>query len=112
MEIEDLINNVTKQDFSKAEPTFKEIMSVKVNDALEQEKIGIASQLFNQVTDGESDDAILGDPDDIEDPTDEEIEDELEEMEDEDDEQLELELEDEDGEEAEGSEEEENEEEN
>ena len=54
MAIEDIINHVTKQDFSKAAPTFAEIMASKVDDALEQEKISIASQVFNQ-TDGEND---------------------------------------------------------
>ena len=37
-QIEDIINNVVNQDFSKAAPTFAEIMTQKVDDALEQEK--------------------------------------------------------------------------
>ena len=45
--IEDIINNVANQDFSKAAPTFNELMKQKVNDALEQEKIAIAGQIFN-----------------------------------------------------------------
>ena len=47
MEIEDLINNVIDQDFAKAEPTFKDIMSAKIDDALEQEKIAMADIMFN-----------------------------------------------------------------
>jgi hypothetical protein len=45
--IEDLINTVTTQDFSKAGPTFAEIMQGKMADALEQEKISVANQVFN-----------------------------------------------------------------
>ena len=45
--IEDIINNVANQDFSKAQPTFAELMKQKVNDALEQEKIAVANQIFN-----------------------------------------------------------------
>ena len=59
MAIEDIINHVDKQDFSKAGPTFAEIMATKVTDALEQEKIAVAGQVFNQATDGESDDQIV-----------------------------------------------------
>ena len=47
MEIEDLINYVVDQDFSKAAPTFAEIMKSKMDDALEQEKIAQADQIFN-----------------------------------------------------------------
>lgn len=45
--IEDIINNVANQDFSKAQPTFAELMKQKVNDALDQEKIAVANQIFN-----------------------------------------------------------------
>ena len=45
--IEDIINNVANQDFSKAQPTSAELMKQKVNNALEQEKIAIAGQIFN-----------------------------------------------------------------
>ncbi len=62
MAIEDIINHVVKQDFSKAAPTFAEIMATKVDDALEQEKIAVAGEVFNQVTDGESDEEIIQDP--------------------------------------------------
>ena len=61
-QIEDIINNVVNQDFSKAAPTFAEIMTQKVDDALEQEKIAVASQVFNQVTDRENDEEIISDP--------------------------------------------------
>jgi len=58
MEVEDLINNILDQDFAKAEPTFKEVMGAKIDDALEQEKIAIADYVFNgaEVDEEESND--------------------------------------------------------
>jgi len=84
MEIEDLINNVVDQDFSKAAPTFVEIMKSKMNDALEQEKIAMADIMFN------------GGPEEM-DPTEEDIDAAIDELEDDDEEQLEMDLEDEEG---------------
>ena len=49
VDITDLINNVVDQDFASAGPTFAEIMRVKMDDALEQEKIAVADQVFNGV---------------------------------------------------------------
>lgn len=80
MEIEDLINSVVDQDFSKAAPTFAEIMRDKMDDALEQEKIAQADQIFNghepdeeesmedddDISDQELDDAIDETEDDLE----------------------------------------------
>ena len=50
------------QDFANAGPTFNEIMQQKLTDALDQEKIRVADQVFND------------DEDDLEDVSDEEIE--------------------------------------
>jgi len=61
MEIEDLINNVIDQDFAKAEPTFKDIMSAKIDDALEQEKIAMADIMFNGAEVDEEESADLDD---------------------------------------------------
>jgi len=61
MEIEDLINNVIDQDFAKAEPTFKDIMSSKIDDALEQEKIAMADIMFNGAEVDEEESADLDD---------------------------------------------------
>ena len=79
MEIEDLINNVVDQDFSKAAPTFAEIMKSKMDDALEQEKIAVADQIFNghEADEEES----MEDDDDI---TDEDLDDAIAEVEEED----------------------------
>jgi len=84
MDIEDLINNVANQDFANAGPTFAEIMQSKMDDALEQEKVAVAGQIFNGVEDVE--------------PDEEDIEAAIDELEDEDseEEQLEMDLDDED----------------
>jgi hypothetical protein len=55
MSIEDFINSVTDQNFSKAEPIFHELIQDKLNDALEAEKIKVAGHVFN----GEEDDEQL-----------------------------------------------------
>ena len=60
--IEELINTVMDQDFANAGPTFNEIMQQKLTDAIDQEKIRVADQVFND------------DEDDLEDVSDEEIE--------------------------------------
>lgn len=62
--IDDFINQVQNQDFSKATVTFSDLMDTKVSDALEQEKISMADQIFNgaeaeeESTDGEDMDDI------------------------------------------------------
>ena len=60
--IEDLINTVMDQDFANAGPMFNELMQQKLTDAIDQEKIRVADQVFND------------DEDDLEDVSDEEIE--------------------------------------
>ena len=78
MEIEDLINSVVDQDFSKAAPTFAEIMKTKMDDALEQEKIAQADQIFNGHEPDEEE--SMEDDDDI---SDEELDDAIDETEEE-----------------------------
>lgn len=58
----DMIQHALDQNFNKANEVFGEIMSVKISDVLDQEKINIASQIYNGV-----------DPEDPEDPEDEDI---------------------------------------
>lgn len=79
MEIEDLINSVVDQDFSKAAPTFAEIMRDKMDDALEQEKIAQADQIFNGHEPDEEE--SMEDDDDISDQELDDAIDELEEVE-------------------------------
>jgi len=61
---QELIQQALDQDFNKASKTFGDIMSVKVQDALDQEKIRLADQIYNGADpDGEDDDDIMGDED-------------------------------------------------
>ena len=80
--IKDLIANALEQDYNGANKIFGDVMTVRQNDLLDQEKIKLADQLFNGAE--EDDDA-----------------DEDDELGDEDDDQLELELDSEDGDEEE-----------
>jgi hypothetical protein len=74
MSIEDLIDNITGQEYAKAEPMFHELLQSKVNDALEAEKVKVAGQIFN----GEEEQLEMDFDDDeleTEDDSEEEIED-------------------------------------
>ena len=44
---ENFINAVTAKDFVSASKDFEDMMKAKVGDALDQEKINLASQVFN-----------------------------------------------------------------
>ena len=79
--IEDLINTVASQDFSKAAPTFAEIMQDKISDALDQERIAVADQVFNGVEPEEDEEISDEEAAELDDVTDEEIDDAIEETE-------------------------------
>ena len=72
MSIEDFIDAVQMQDFTNASPMFKELMAGKLGDALDQQKIGIANEVFNSGDDEDDDD-------EFEELSDEEIDDILDE---------------------------------
>jgi hypothetical protein len=76
MSVEELINHITDQNYSKAEITLNDLMSDKMNDALEQEKIAVANQIYNGVDPDEEEDL----DDDFEDEDeDEDLDDDFEE---------------------------------
>ena len=52
-DIEDLIKYSIDQDYSKANQVFGEIMSIKMNDLLDQEKVRLANSIYNGDTDDE-----------------------------------------------------------
>ena len=62
MSIEDLIDDITRQNFAKAEPHFHTILQSKVDDALEAEKVKVAGHIFN----GEEEEQLELDLDDEE----------------------------------------------
>jgi hypothetical protein len=72
MSIENFIDNVMNKDYTSAQLTFTDLMQARMQDALDQQKILVAGQMF-----GEEDD-----PDDIED---EDLEDVFDDEEDEED---------------------------
>ncbi len=45
----DLIKHALDQDYNKANEIFGEIMSAKMNDMLDQEKISMADKIYNDV---------------------------------------------------------------
>ena len=69
--IEDLINNVSDQDFAKAGVTFADIMNNKIQDSLEQEKVAVARAVYDE-DESEEDAEYIDDGE--EDPDDEDIE--------------------------------------
>ena len=80
MSIEDLIDDITRQNFAKAEPHFHTILQSKVDDALAAEKVKVAGHIFN----GEEEEQLELDLDD-EDDAEESVTDEAEAEVDEDD---------------------------
>ena len=83
-DIETLIDAIGQQDFVNANNMFNELIADRMTAALDQEKIAVAGQIFNGVedTDDELEMVADNDYDDIDDFSDEEIEDTLEEIED------------------------------
>lgn len=62
----ELVQQALDQDYNGANKIFDNIMGTKINDALEQEKIRLANQLYNGIEDddlGDEED-IVGDEDD------------------------------------------------
>ena len=62
--VKDLIQQALDQDFNQANKTFQDVITVKMTDVLDQEKIRLADQIYNGVeVNDEDDDDILGDED-------------------------------------------------
>ena len=82
---ENFINAVTSKDYVAASKEFEEMMLGKVDTALEQEKINLAGQIFNNQEPSEEDEDEYDEEDhienDAEDESDEETEKESEESE-------------------------------
>ena len=102
-EIQDMIQHAMNQEYSQANNLFGELMTVKLNDVLDQEKIRMADQIYNGVEDEEEvdpDDEQLEfdlegegelESEEQDDEEDDEIEDDIDEDDYDDDEGLELE---------------------
>ena len=98
-EIQDMIQHAMNQEYSQANNIFGELMTVKLNDVLDQEKIRMADQIYNGVEDEEE-----IDPDDEQLELDLEGEGELEseEQDDEEDDEIEDDIDEDDYDEDEG----------
>lgn len=51
--IEDFINAIGQDDYAKAEPVFNDLMSGKIETALDAQKIDVADKIYNGVEDEE-----------------------------------------------------------
>ena len=73
---ENFINAVTAKDYVAASKDFEDMMMAKVDDALEQEKINLAGQVFNdedpseeEIDDSEESDEVVNDTEESEENT-------------------------------------------
>ena len=60
--IQDLIRSALEKDYNNANKTFGEVMTIKMSDLLDQEKIRMADQVYNDAEEeSEEDEEILDD---------------------------------------------------
>ena len=95
--IQNLIKASLDKDYNHANKIFGEVMTIKMTDLLDQEKVRLADQIYNGVPEEEEEEVEVDNEDNMEDP-----EDEVEEEDDEDEAEEEEEIE-EDEEEIEGA---------
>ena len=55
--VDDVLHAIQQKNIGQAKAAFSDVMSQKVNDALESEKVKVASQIFNNNTEEEEFDA-------------------------------------------------------
>ena len=76
MSIENFIDNVMDKDYTTAQTTFADLIQARMQDALDQQKIAVAGQMFGEEDDPEDiDDEDLEDAFDDEDLDEEDFED-------------------------------------
>lgn len=82
--IQDLIKASLDKDYNNANKIFGEVMTIKMSDLLDQEKVRMADQVYNGTEEEPEEDPDLNDEEDLEseesEETDEEPEDEEEEV--------------------------------
>lgn len=59
--LDELVDLISAQDFANAQPVFAELMASKLQDAIDAEKVNVASQMFDP--DDEDFDEDLADED-------------------------------------------------
>ena len=79
--IQDLIKASLEKDYNNANKIFGEVMTVKMTDLLDQEKVRMADQVYNGVEEEPEEDPELNDPEETEEDSEaeEETEEEAEE---------------------------------
>jgi len=77
--IQDLIKASLDKDYNNANKIFGEVMTIKMSDLLDQEKVKMANQVYNGVEEEPEEDPELNDEEETEEDSEsEEIEDETE----------------------------------
>ena len=66
--IQDLIKASLDKDYNHANKIFGEVMTIKMSDLLDQEKVKIADQIYNGVPEEEEEEVEIDDEDNMEDP--------------------------------------------
>ena len=64
--VQDMINHAINQEYTKANNIFDDMMTIKLNDLLDQEEVRLADQIFNGAEEDEDTDE-LGDEEGSED---------------------------------------------
>jgi hypothetical protein len=67
-EVSDFIDKILNKDYNQANDIFSDLMSSRVNDLLDQEKVSVASNMFNDIetqteTDEDAEDIDIDDED-------------------------------------------------
>ena len=77
--LHDLVQHALDQDYNNANKVFGDLMTVKLNDIMDQEQIKLASQIYNGETEEEPDPDLENESEEDEENLDDELEDESEE---------------------------------
>ena len=85
--IQDLIKASLEKDYNNANKIFGEVMTIKMSDLLDQEKVKMADQVYNGVEEEPEEDPELNDEEETEEETEEDSESEETEEESEDEEE-------------------------
>ena len=105
--LQDLVQHALDQDYNKANKIFNDVVTIKLNDIMDQEQVKLANHVYNGAEEGEDDEQLELDLDNSDDAGEvdsegeEELEDEASEEESDIDDELEMEddeLSDDDGE--------------
>ena len=88
--IQDLIKASLDKDYNHANKIFGEVMTIKMSDLLDQEKVRLADQIYNGAPEEEEEEVEIDDEDNMEDPEDE-VKEEEDETEEDDEEEEEIE---------------------